>query len=101
MPVVFCGLYSIDADDFEKLKHALNKLHLNDASFTYETESSIALGYGFRCGFLGLLHLEVIQERLIREFDIDMITTAPSVIYRIFFVPFLFSPLLHLKTNLV
>lgn len=84
LPVVFCGLYSIDADDFEKLKHALNKLHLNDASFTYETESSIALGYGFRCGFLGLLHLEVIQERLIREFDIDMITTAPSVIYRIF-----------------
>lgn len=84
LPVVFCGLYSIDADDFEKLKNALNKLHLNDSSFTYETESSLALGYGFRCGFLGLLHLEVVQERLIREFDIDMITTAPSVIYRIF-----------------
>ncbi len=84
LPVVFCGIYPVDTDDFEKLKGSLDKLHLNDSSFSYETESSNALGYGFRCGFLGLLHLEIIQERLIREFDVEMITTAPSVIYRIY-----------------
>lgn len=82
-PVVFCGIYPIDSSEFEKFRDALGKLHLNDASFEYETETSSALGYGFRCGFLGLLHLEIIQERLEREFDLDLITTAPSVIYNI------------------
>ena len=82
-PVVFCGIYPIDASDFEKFRDALGKLHLNDASFEYEPETSSALGYGFRCGFLGLLHLEIIQERLEREFDLDLITTAPSVIYKV------------------
>lgn len=83
MPVVFCGLYPSEASQFEYLKDSLAKLRLNDASFEYETETSTALGFGFRCGFLGLLHLEIIQERLQREFDLDMITTAPSVIYKI------------------
>ena len=82
-PVVFCGLFPTDAGEFPTLKESLEKLHLNDASFTFETESSGALGYGFRCGFLGMLHLEIIQERLDREFDLSLITTAPSVIYKI------------------
>ncbi|HRW59725.1 MAG TPA: translation elongation factor 4 [Defluviicoccus sp.] len=83
LPVVFCGLFPSDATEFENLRESLAKLRLNDASFHYEPESSAALGTGFRCGFLGLLHLEVIQERLSREFDLDLIATAPSVIYRV------------------
>jgi GTP-binding protein LepA len=82
-PVVFCGLFPVDASEFEALREAVGKLRLNDASFTYEMETSAALGFGFRCGFLGLLHLEIIRERLEREFNIDLIATAPSVIYNV------------------
>ncbi|HEY1607422.1 MAG TPA: translation elongation factor 4 [Allosphingosinicella sp.] len=82
-PVVFCGLFPVDAADFEKLRESISRLRLNDASFSFEMETSAALGFGFRCGFLGLLHLEIIQERLSREYDLDLITTAPSVVYHV------------------
>ena len=84
IPVVFCGLFPVDANDFEDMRGAIEKLALNDASFTSEMETSAALGFGFRCGFLGLLHLEVVRDRLEREYDIDLITTAPSVIYHVY-----------------
>ncbi|WP_435170492.1 translation elongation factor 4 [Falsirhodobacter sp. 1013] len=83
-PVVFCGLFPVDANDFEDLRDAIEKLALNDASFSYEMETSAALGFGFRCGFLGLLHLEVIRDRLEREYDMDLITTAPSVVFKLY-----------------
>ena len=82
-PQVYAGMFPIDSDDFEEFREALSKLAVNDASLFYEPESSDALGFGFRCGFLGLLHLEIIQERLEREFGLDLITTAPSVIYNV------------------
>lgn len=84
VPVVFCGIFPVDASEFDKLKESLQKLHLNDSSFSYEMETSAALGFGFRCGFLGLLHLEIIEERLEREFNLDIIMTSPSVIYHIY-----------------
>ena len=84
VPVVFCGLFPVDSSEFEDLRTAIEKLALNDASFTYEMETSAALGFGFRCGFLGLLHLEVIRDRVEREYDIELITTAPSVVYNVF-----------------
>ncbi len=84
VPVVFCGLFPVDTNDFDDMRDAIEKLALNDASFTYEMETSAALGFGFRCGFLGLLHLEVIRDRLEREYEIELITTAPSVIYHVY-----------------
>src|SRR3546814_20951460 len=82
-PVVFCGLVPVDANDFEKLRDSIAKLRINDASFSFEMETSAAMGFGFRCGFLGLLHLAIIQERLTREYALGLITTAPTVSYSI------------------
>src|SRR5262249_11973047 len=82
-PMVFSGIYPINTNNFEHLKTAIKKLRLNDAAFVYQPESSVALGFGFRCGFLGLLHMEIIQERLRREYNMDIITTSPSIVYEI------------------
>ena len=82
-PVVFCGLFPVDSSEYQKLKDGLAKLKLNDSSFSYDAESSSALGLGFRCGFLGLLHLEIITQRLEREFDLNLLTTTPGVVYKV------------------
>src|SRR5262249_18570438 len=82
-PMVFGGLFPVDSDDYPELRVALEKLSLNDSSFTFEPENSAALGFGFRCGYLGLLHMEIVQERLEREFELELITTAPTVVFRV------------------